>query len=343
MRKLLNSLYITTPNSYISKDGENIVIKVGEEERFRIPVHNVENIISFGYIGASPALIGMCTERNVGLSFLTEHGRFQGRISGAVRGNVLLRRQQYRWADNQEKSIQISRLLIAGKITNSRSVLQRALRDHSNVNNENDLNAAIELLNIRQKQALHADNADVLRGIEGDAANCYFGVFNHMIVSQKSDFILNGRNRRPPKDNINALLSFVYTLLAHEIQSALETVGLDPFVGFLHVDRPGRPSLALDMMEEFRSYLADRLVLTLINRQQVNAKGFVDRGEAGIIMTDATRKEVLTAWQKRKQEEVQHPFLKENIPVGLLPYAQALLMARFIRGDIDNYPVFVMR
>ncbi len=343
MRKLLNSLYITTPNSYISKDGENIVIKVGEEERFRIPVHNVENIVSFGYTGASPALIGMCTERNVGLSFLTEHGRFQGRISGAVRGNVLLRRQQYRWADNQEKSIQIARLFIAGKITNSRSVLQRALRDHSNVNNEKDLNAAIELLNIRQKQALHAENADKLRGIEGDAANCYFGVFNHMIVSQKSDFILNGRNRRPPKDNINALLSFVYTLLAHEIQSALETVGLDPFVGFLHVDRPGRPSLALDMMEEFRSYLADRIVLTLINRIQVNAKGFVDRGEAGIIMTDATRKEVLTAWQKRKQEEIQHPFLKESIPIGLLPYAQALLMARFIRGDIDNYPVFVMR
>lgn len=343
MRKLLNTLYVTTPDSYLARDGENVVIRVGDEERFRVPVHNIESIVSFGYTGASPALIGLCAERNVGLSFLTEHGRFWGRVSGPVRGNVLLRRQQYRWADNEEKSLQIARIFIAGKITNCRSVLQRAIRDHGNEHNQNDLKQAIDLLNIRQKQALRASNANELRGIEGDAANAYFGVFNHLIVSQNSDFVMNGRNRRPPMDNVNALLSFVYTLLAHEVQSALESVGLDPYVGFLHVDRPGRASLALDMMEEFRPYIADRLVLTLINRMQVNAKGFVNRNESGILMDNDTRKEVLTAWQKRKQEEIQHPFLQESIPVGLLPYTQALLMARYIRGDMDNYPVFVMK
>ena len=343
MRKLLNTLFVTTPDSYIAKDGDNVVVRVGDEERFRVPVHNIEGIVCFGYPGASPSLMGLCAERNVGLSFLTEHGRFWGRISGPVKGNVLLRRQQYRWADDDEKSMNLARLFIAGKIVNCRTVLQRALRDHGNDQNQQGLSEASELLSIRQKQALSASNADILRGMEGDAANTYFGVFSHLIVAQKDDFQMNGRNRRPPKDNVNALLSFVYTLLAHEVQSALEAVGLDPYVGFLHVDRPGRPSLALDMMEELRPYLADRLVLTLINRLQVTAKGFVNRGESGVIMDDNTRKEVLTSWQKRKQEEIQHPFLKENIPVGLIPYVQALLLTRYMRGDLDNYPVFVMK
>lgn len=343
MRKLLNTLFVTTPDSYIAKDGENVVVRVGDEERFRVPVHNIEGIVSFGYTGASPALMGLCAERNVGLTFLTEHGRFWGRLAGPIKGNVLLRRQQYRWADDEEKSLNLSRLFIAGKIVNCRTVLQRALRDHGNDQNQQGLSEASELLSIRQKQALSASNADILRGMEGDAANAYFGAFNHLIVAQKDDFQMNGRNRRPPKDNVNALLSFVYTLLAHEVQSALEAVGLDPYVGFLHVDRPGRPSLALDMMEELRPYLADRLVLTLINRLQVTAKGFVNRDESGVIMDNDTRKEVLTSWQKRKQEEIQHPFLKENIPVGLIPYVQALLLTRYMRGDLDNYPVFVMK
>jgi CRISPR-associated protein Cas1 len=343
MRKLLNTLFITTPDSYLAKDGENVVVRIGDEERFRLPIHNIEGIVSFGYTGASPALIGLCAERNVGISFLTEHGRFWGRVSGPVRGNVLLRRKQYRWADDPQKSLEIARLFIAGKITNCRSVLQRAIRDHASDTNLQALSDAINLLEIRQKQALKANNADTLRGIEGDAANTYFGVFNHLIVSQKNDFVMDGRNRRPPKDRVNALLSFVYTLLAHEVQSALESVGLDPYVGFLHVDRPGRASLALDMMEEFRPYIADRLILSLINRRQINANGFTQHEESGILMDDATRKEVLTAMQKRKQEEIQHPFLQESVPIGLLPYAQALLMARFIRGDIDNYPVFVIK
>ena len=343
MRKLLNTLYVTTPDSYLARDGENVVIRVAESEKFRIPVHNIEGIVTFGYTGASPALLGLCAERNVGLSFLTEHGRFWGRLSGPVKGNVLLRRRQYRMADSQEEALSVSRLLIAGKIANCRNIVQRVLRDHGNESNNTALTEASSQLEIRQKQALKAGDADILRGIEGDAANTYFGVFNYFIVAQREDFVMNGRTRRPPKDKVNALLSFVYTLLAHEVQSALETVGLDPYVGFLHTDRPGRPGLALDLMEEFRPYLADRLVLTLINRKQVQAKGFVNRDQSGILMDDDTRKEVLTAWQKRKQEEIQHPFLQESIPVGLLPYAQALLFSRFIRGDLENYPVFVMK
>lgn len=343
MRKLLNTLYVTTPDSYLARDGENVVVRVAESEKFRIPVHNIEGIVTFGYTGASPALLGLCAERNVGISFLTEHGRFWGRLSGPVKGNVLLRRKQYRMADNQEEALSVSRLLIAGKIANCRNVVQRVLRDHGKESNITALTEASAQLEIRQKQALKAADPDTLRGIEGDAANSYFGVFNHFIVTQGDDFVMNGRTRRPPKDKVNALLSFVYTLLAHEVQSALETVGLDPYVGFLHTDRPGRASLALDIMEEFRPYLADRLVLTLINRKQVQAKGFVNRDQSGILMDDDTRKEVLTAWQKRKQEEIQHPFLQESIPVGLLPYAQALLFSRFIRGDLGNYPVFVMK
>lgn len=339
----MNTLYVTTPDSYLARDGENVVIRVAESEKFRIPVHNIEGIVTFGYTGASPALLGLCAERNVGISFLTEHGRFWGRLSGPVKGNVLLRRKQYRMADIQEDALSVSRLLIAGKIANCRNVLQRVLRDHENEENTMALKEASSLLDIRQKQALKAGSVDILRGIEGDAANTYFGVFNQFIVAQRDSFVMNGRTRRPPKDNVNALLSFVYTLLAHEVQSALETVGLDPYVGFLHTDRPGRAGLALDLMEEFRPYLADRLVLTLINRKQVQAKGFVNRDQSGILMDDDTRKQVLTAWQKRKQEEIQHPFLKESIPVGLLPYTQALLLSRLIRGDLDNYPVFVMK
>ena len=341
MRKLLNTLYVTTPGSYLSKDGENIVIKVENHERFRIPVHNIEGIICFGFLGASPSLMAMCAERNIGLSFLSENGYFLGRVSGPVSGNVLLRRKQYRLADDPLFSGEISRIFVAGKISNCRTVLQRALRDHPNESSSPAIEAAINTLGVKQKQALKCIDNNVLRGIEGEAASTYFGVFDHLIISQKGDFYFKGRNRRPPMDNVNALLSFVYTLLAHEVRSALESVGIDPCVGFLHTDRPGRQSLALDMMEEFRPYLADRLVLTLINRKQINEKGFISREAGGIIMNDETRKELLTAWQKRKQEEIMHPFLQVMVPVGLLPYCQALLLARYLRGDLDSYPVFL--
>src|ERR1035437_8387120 len=310
MRKLLNTLYVTTPGAYLSKDGENIVIKVENQERFRIPVHNIEGIVCFGFLGASPALMSMCAERNIALSFLSENGYFLGRVSGPVSGNVLLRRKQYRLADDPIFSSEISRIFIAGKISNCKTVLQRALRDHADEASSTAIEAAINTLGVKQKQALKCVDNSILRGIEGEAAYTYFGVFDHLIIAQKADFYFKGRNRRPPMDNVNALLSFVYTLLTHEVRSALESVGIDPCVGFLHTDRPGRQSLALDMMEEFRPYLADRLVLTLINRKQVTGKGFDDRGELGILMDDKTRKEVLTAWQKRKQEEIMHPFLQ---------------------------------
>jgi len=343
MRKLLNTLYITSPDSYLSRDGENVVVIVENKERFRIPVHNIEGIVTFGYCGASPALFGLCAERNVSICFLTEHGRFWGRLAGPVKGNVLLRRKQYRMADSEKTALDLSCLFVAGKIANCRNVLQRAIRDHGTCVDVRTLEKASELLSIRQKQALIANSIEILRGIEGDAANVYFSVFNELIIAQKEDFRINGRTRRPPKDNVNTLLSFIYTILVNEVQSALEVTGLDPYVGFLHTDRPGRPSLALDLMEELRPYLADRLVLTLINRRQVNGKGFLNRDESGVIMNEETRKEVISAWQKRKQDEILHPFLQEKIQLGLLPYVQALLFARFIRGDLDNYPVFFMK
>jgi CRISP-associated protein Cas1 len=341
MRKLLNTLYVTTHGSYLSKDGENIVVKIENEERFRIPIHNVESIVCFGFMGASPSLMALCAERNVSLSFLSEQGFFLGRVTGKVSGNVLLRRKQYRMADQTDVSLPLSQIMIAGKIVNCKTVLQRALRDHPNAMNTASVDLVIKTLSAKQKQVFRTKNFDMLRGVEGEAAQEYFSVFDQMILYQKESFFMHGRNRRPPLDNVNALLSFVYTLLMHEVRSALESVGLDPCVGFLHTDRPGRQSLALDMMEELRPYLADRLVLTLINRKQVDHKGFLKREAGGIIMDDKTRKEVLSAWQKRKQEEIVHPFLQTSISIGLLPYCQALLMARFIRGDMDNYPVFV--
>ena len=343
MRKLLNTLYVTTPGSYLAKDGENVVIRIDNQDRFRVPIHNVEGIVCFGFMGASPALMALCAERNVSLSFLSEQGFFLGRVTGKVSGNVLLRRKQYRMADQTDACLSLARIFVAGKIVNCKTVLQRALRDHPQNLNSVSTGKVIEVLSLKQKQALRTQNIDVLRGVEGEAAQEYFSIFDQLILSQKEDFFMNGRNRRPPLDNVNALLSFVYTLLMHEIRSALESVGLDPCVGFLHTDRPGRQSLALDMMEEFRPYLADRLVLSLINRKQVDAKGFLKREAGGIVMDDQTRKEVISAWQKRKQEEVTHPFLGGSIPIGLLPYCQALLMARYIRGDMDNYPVFISK
>jgi len=343
MRKLLNTLFVTSPDAYLSRDGENVVVKIENKERFRIPVHNIEGIVSVGFMGASPSLMALCTERNVAMSFVSQGGNFLGRVSGAVSGNVLLRRKQYRLADDEEVSLGLAKIFVAGKVANSRSVLQRAIRDHSNVVNTVILEKAITTLANKQKQLLRAKSANELRGYEGESAMTYFSVFDQLILHQKSDFIMEGRNRRPPLDNVNAMLSFVYTLLMHEVRAALESVGLDPCVGFFHVDRPGRQSLALDMMEEFRPYLADRLVFSLINRKQVTKGGFVKQPAGGIIMDDSTRKEVITAWQKRKQEEIIHPYIEEKIPIGLLPYCQALLMARYLRGDIDNYPVFIYR
>lgn len=343
IKKLLNTLYITSPDSYLSCDGENIVVLSGSDEKFRVPVHNLENIVSFGYTGASPALMSLCAKRGVGLCFLTEHGKFQARVSGPVHGNVLLRKKQYKVSDDESLCTRISANFIYAKILNSRKILMRAVRDHSDCINCSMLEEAAEYMLLSAKNLGNVASLDSLRGIEGDAAKKYFDTFDEMILAQKDDFYLNSRNKRPPRDNLNALLSFLYTMLAHEIQSALETVGLDPYVGFLHRDRPGRSSLALDLMEELRPVFADRLALSLINRKQINGKGFSVKENGSVLMEESTIKEVITAWHKRKQEEITHPFINEKISFGLIPYVQSLLLARYLRGDLDNYPPFILK
>jgi len=343
MRKLLNVLYVTSPGSYLARDGENIVIQIDGKEKIRLPIHTLEGVVCFGYAGASPALMSLCAKRGVGLSFNNEYGKFLARVSGEIQGNVLLRKKQYKVSDNEEDAIQIVRNCLQAKISNCRNVVQRAIRDHGAVINSSSLeDVSVRLLN-SIKQLENASNIDSMRGIEGDAAKWYFSVFNEMILTQKEDFYMKGRNKRPPKDFLNAMLSFLYTILAHDVQSALETVGLDAYVGFLHQDRPGRPSLALDLMEELRPVLADRMALSLINRRQIKQNGFTVKENGAVLMDDDTRKELLTSWHKRKQEELIHPFLKEKIPLGLLPYVQAMLLARHLRGDLDGYPAFIWK
>lgn len=344
MRKLLNTLYVTNPDVYLTKDGENVVAKLDQKEVMRIPVLNLEGIVGFNRLGASPYLMAMCAEKNIGMCFLTQSGRFLARVTGETNGNVLLRRRQYRYADNKEWSLNISKVMIAGKIFNSRKILDRFRRDHGQLIKDMDnYLRTTKLLDNDRLNISTCKDMDSLRGLEGDAANAYFSLFGQMITSKEESFAFHGRNRRPPKDPTNCLLSFAYTMLTHECQSALETVGLDPYVGFMHTDRPGRVSLALDIMEEFRAYLADRLVLSLINRGQVTARDFIENGQDNILMTDSCKKTVLAAWQKRKKENITHPFLKERVPIGLLPYIQSMLLARYVRGNLDGYPVFMIQ
>lgn len=342
MKTLLNTLYVTNPEVYLSRDGENIVVKVDNKEVLRRPIHTLESIICCNYIGISPKLMQLCVENNVSVSFVNEFGRFIARITGKVNGNVLLRRTQYRIADECEKSLKISKNCIVGKVANCRKVINRALRDHSDTIDCDKMKYAVKKLDASIDNVKKAISYDELRGIEGDAARCYFSVFNNFILSQKDDFYFKDRNKRPPKDNLNALLSFAYTLLANDMESALETVGLDPYVGFMHTDRPGRISLALDMIEELRPYIAERFVINLINRKQITSNGFIKNESGGIIMDKDAKSIFLSAWQKRKREVITHPFLKEKVEVGLIPYVQALLMARHLRGDIDEYPPFFM-
>jgi CRISPR-associated protein Cas1 len=339
MKKLLNVLYVTAPDTYLALDGENVVIEKEKNVAMRLPLHNLENIVCFGYTGASPALMGACAERNVGLCFLTPHGRFLARVTGKVKGNVLLRKKQYFISENQE-SVNIAASFLIGKISNCRKVIERAVRDHALLVNVKALSGASAALKEILKTIKDCKTIDDLMGFEGSAAKIYFGVFDQLILQQREAFFFKERSRRPPLDNLNALLSFLYTLLTSEVSSALETVGLDPYVGFLHQDRPGRPSLALDLMEELRPVFADRLALSLINRKQVSGPGFTQKESGGIIMDDDTRKKVLTVWQERKKEQIVHPYLQERIDFGLIPYVQAMLLARFLRGDLDAYPPF---
>lgn len=340
MRKLLNTLYITTPDSYIYKDGENVVVSVQQKEVFRISVLNIESIVTFGYMGASPGLMKLCADRGIGLTFLTPNGRFVSRVQGPVKGNVLLRKAQYSLADNEAVATELAKTCIAGKIHNYRTILRRYIRDYGS---NFEVESAASEMDRAKRNVLSATSRERIRGLEGDAASCYFSVFPHLIINQKDSFPFCGRNRRPPKDAVNAMLSLAYTLLTNDCTSALETVGLDPYVGFLHTLRPGRASLALDLVEELRAYMGDRFVLSLINRKQITNSDFLYQGEQGVVLTENGRKSFLTAWKSRKKEQIMHPFLQEKIPIGLIPYAQALLLARCLRGDLDAYPVFIIK
>ena len=343
MKQHLNTLFVTTQGSHLAKDGLSVVVFVEKEVRLRLPVHTIGGIICFGRVSCTSRLMGFCAENGVGISFLTETGRFLARVQGPVSGNVLLRREQYRRADDLAFCGELARAIVAGKVANCRTVLQRALRDHPEDGEPGQVQAAVRDLGRAFPRLGPGVPLDEVRGVEGDAARIYLGCFDSLITAQKEGFCFRERSRRPPLDNVNALLSFIYTLLVHDTRSALEAVGLDPAVGYLHRDRPGRPSLALDLMEEFRPVLADRLVLSLINRRQVDGRGFSTCESGGVTMDDATRKQVIVAWQERKKDEVEHPFLGERVTVGLLPHVQALLLARFLRGDLDGYPPFLWK
>ena len=346
MRQHLNTLFITTEDAFLKKDGAAVAIKIDGKVKLRVPLHNLEGIVCFGWnTVASAQLMHACAENNITLSFHNPHGKVLVSSRGPISGNVLLRRTQHRISDDLEKCIPIARNLIAAKLSNSRTVLQRALRDHYSEQSGN-LSVAIDYLSHRIKAALHADSLDSLRGIEGESAVTYFAVFNELITlpqEERGPFVFKNRSRRPPLDPINALLSFLYVMLAHDCRSACESVGLDPQMGFLHRLRPGRQSLALDLMEELRAYLADRLCLSLINRKQVSAKDFEIKESGAVLLKDDFRKTILAAWQERKSQEITHPFIQEKITIGLLPQIQARLLARHLRGDLDAFPAFLLK
>lgn len=343
MRKMMNVLYVSSEDSYLSLDGENIVVKNDDTEVGRVPLHNLEEIVSFGYRGASPALMGACAERNISLCFMTPQGRFLSRIVGRIKGNVLLRIRQHEVASMDSDSLAIARNCIVGKLFNARWVLERATRDHALQIDIDRVKRASGIIKETIDRVMVAESKDQLRGEEGEAARIYFGVFDELILQQKKEFVFQGRSRRPPLDNVNAMLSFTYSLLTNSVASALETVGLDPYVGMMHSDRPGRASLALDMMEELRPALADRFVISLINKRVVNGKHFVQKENGAVLMKDEARKILLAEWQSRKKEEIEHPFLKEKIAWGLVPFAQAMLLARHLRGDLEAYPPFMWK
>jgi CRISPR-associated protein Cas1 len=338
VKKLLNTLYITRQESYLHKERETIIVKNGDQKLGQFPALTVGNILCFGQISVSPFLMGYCADQGIGLAFYTEYGNFLARVQGRQSGNVLLRRAQYRWADDNEKSLAVARLMVAAKIANSRAVLLREVRNHG----QNDvLSTASTHLLASLRNVKIAVSTEQLMGIEGDAATVYFGIFNELL--RGSEFVFGGRIRRPPTDPVNALLSFTYSLITQECVSALQGVGLDPMVGFLHQDKPGRASLALDLLEEFRASWADRFVLTLINRKQIKLRDFVTEASGAVRLTDDARKNFLIAYQERKQDEIVHPYLEEKILLGLLPHCQAMLLARHIRGDIEFYPPFLVK
>ncbi len=342
MRKHLNTLFVTTQGAYLAKDGETVAVRIEGKVRLRVPLHTLEGIVCFGNVGCSPFLMGFCGENNVAISFLTEYGRFLARVQGPVSGNVLLRREQYRVADSNENSAELAALFVIGKVANCRTVLKRSRRDHREKIQKEKVDVAVSRLTTSLKRLQDGLSLESVRGVEGDAAHVYFRVFNELIIKNKADFYFEKRNKRPPLDRVNCLLSFIYTLICHDVRSALESVGLDPAVGYLHRDRPGRMGLALDMMEEFRP-LGDRLVLSLINLGQLKKKDFVISEGGAVRMKDEARKTLLASYQARKQDILAHPYVEEKMPVGLLFHMQALLLARYLRGDLDGYPPMIWR
>lgn len=347
MRRHLNTLYVTTENAWLRKDGENAVVEVDGDELGRVPVHLLGSIVCFGIIGMTPALIGHCAERGVCISMLGRNGRFLARVEGPVAGNVLLRRTQYRTTEDASKTARLASQIVVGKLLNQRTVVRRALRDHGTTTSAEarDRLRTCErrLTDAARRSGREAARTDSIRGIEGEAARQYYAVFDDLSRHDDSAFTFTGRSRRLPLDPINALLSFLYTLLVHDCRSALESVGLDPEVGYLHRERPGRPSLALDIMEELRPVLADRLALSLINRRQLRARDFETAVSGAVALRDDARKQVLVAYQERKKDELLHPFLMEKTTLGLVPFVQATLLARHLRDDLDGYPPFLWR
>ena len=341
MKKLLNTLYVQTQGTYLRREGETVVAEKDGEVKLRLPIHTLQGIVAFGNVMASPFLLGLCAERGVCVSFLTESGRFLARVEGPVSGNVLLRLAQMRAYEDKAKKGGIARNFLIGKLMNARNVLMRRIRDHGP--SVLLANAVEKIVDVLRRVKDSAPDAERLRGLEGEAGAVYFGCFNELLVAQRESFSIESRNRRPPLDPMNALLSYLYTLLAHDCRGALEGVGLDPQIGFLHEVRPGRPSLALDLMEEFRAVLVDRVALSLVNLKQLWPKDFRRSETGAVTTTDDARKTVLVAWQKKKQEVVSHPFIDEKVPIGLLPHLQALLLARHLRGDLDAYPPYMQK
>jgi CRISP-associated protein Cas1 len=339
----LNTLFVTTEGAYLSKDGQAVAVRVEKTTRLRIPLHNLESIACFGRIGMSPQLMAACAESGVSISFLSITGRFRAAVLGFTPGNVHLRRAQYRRADNEAACVETCRMIILGKLANARTVLLRGARDAASSEKAEALQYAAGRLSALVPHIRAATNADALRGLEGEAATLYFPALNSLISAANEVFQFTRRSRRPPLDPLNCLLSFVYSLLAHDVRSACESVGLGAAVGFLHRDRPGRPGMALDLMEEFRPWLADRLVLSLINRRQVSPEDFKTLETGAVVMSDSARRTLLVAWQERKQEELLHPFIDDRVSLGILLHVQARLMARFLRGDLDAYPPFLWK
>lgn len=343
MRKLLNTLYVTSEDCYLALENENAVVWQDDVRKGQYPLQMLEGIVSFSYRGASPALMGECAKRGISLCFMTKNGRFLARVSGEERGNVLLRKQQFRVSDDPALSCRIARNMIFGKIYNCRWQIERTVRDHALRVEAEKLKSVSRQLAGQVEQISCCADLDSLRGLEGEASARYFSVLDQLILNQREDFSFDGRSRRPPADPVNAMLSFLYTLLAHDCAAALESVGLDPYAGFMHRDRPGRQSLALDLMEELRPIAADRLMLTLVNTRMIQDRHFSRQAGGAVLMNEEGRKTLLTAWQSRKKEEITHPYLKEKIAWGLVPYVQALLLARYIRGDLDGYPPFLWK